>query len=267
MGTARRSVAAGLALIATFLLAGSVTAHALPQSSDPSAGANLATAPAAVTITFGERPDPKLSTIKVLDTSGNVVSTGPTTAVAEDPLKLTVSLQPLSPGVYTVAWRTVSAVDGHSAAGSFAFGIGVAPSPVGTGATGGQGTAGGDTGTSPGAIVGRWLLFLGLLGMLGAATFGIIIATPSVTLYRRLLPLAWLVAAVGTGIVIAVEVADSGAALGDILGSSIGSGILVRGVPLLVAGIGVVVEQRRPGHAALALVALGAAAPCWQMSC
>ena len=35
--------------------------------------------------------------------------------------------------------------------------------------------------------------------------------------------------------------------------------ILFRGVPLLVAGIGVVVEQRRPGHAALALVALGAA--------
>ena len=132
------------------LLASSVAAHALPQSSDPSAGANLTTAPAAVTITFGERPDPKLSTIKVLDTSGNVVSTGATTAVAADPLKLTVSLQPLSPGVYTVAWRTVSAVDGHSAAGSFAFGIGVAPSPVGTGATGGQGTASGDTGTVPG---------------------------------------------------------------------------------------------------------------------
>ena len=33
----------------------------------------------------------------------------------------------LPDGVYTVAWRTVSAVDGHLATGSFAFGIGVAP--------------------------------------------------------------------------------------------------------------------------------------------
>ena len=94
--------------------------------------------------------------------------------------------------------------------------------------------------------MGRWLLFLGLLGLLGAATFGIIVASPSTTLYRRLLPLAWLLAAVGTGIVIAVEVADSGAPLDQILGSSLGSGILVRGVPLLVAGIGV---AHRAAHA------------------
>ena len=267
MGIARRSVASGLALVATLLLAGSATAHALPQSSDPSAGADLATAPTAVTITFGERPDPKLSTIKVLDTSGNVVSTGPTTAVAADPLKLTVSLQPLSPGVYTVAWRTVSAVDGHLATGSFAFGVGVTPSPAGAGASGGQGTTSGGTGPTPGAIAGRWLLFLGLLGLLGAATFGIIIAIPSTTVYRRLLPLAWFLAAAGTGIVIAVEVADFGAPLDQIMGSSIGSGILLRGVPLLVAGIGVVLARRRPGAAALRSWRSAPLPPCWRTSC
>ena len=258
MRNVRRRTAAGLALVAVLLLAGSASAHALPQSSDPAAGANLVTAPTAVTIAFGERPDPKLSTIKVLDTSGNVVSTGPTTAVAVDPLKLTVSVQPLSPGVYTVAWRTVSAVDGHLATGSFAFGIGVAPSPAAAGSTGGEGATGGDTGPSAGAIAGRWLLFLGLLSLLGAATFGIIVASPSAALYRRLLPLAWLVAAVGSSIVIAVEIADAGAALGEIAGSSIGSGIVLRAVPLLVAGIGVAVTQRRPGRVALSTVALGA---------
>jgi copper transport protein len=258
MGTARRSVATGLALVATLLLAGPAAAHALPQSSDPSAGADLATAPIAVTITFGERPDPKLSTIKVLDTGGNVVSSGSTTAVPADPLKLTVALQPLSAGVYTVAWRTVSAVDGHLATGSFGFGVGVAPSPAAAGSTGGQGTTGGDSGTSAGAILGRWLLFLGLLTLLGAAAFGIIVASPSPILYRRLLPLAWLLAAIGSGIVIAVEIADSGASLDEILGSSLGNGILLRGVPLLVAGSGVVVAQRRPGRASLAVVALGA---------
>jgi copper transport protein len=259
MGTARRGVAAGLALVATLLLAGSAAAHALPQSSDPSAGANLATAPTAVTITFGERPDPELSTIKVLDTGGNVVSTGPTTAITADVLKLTVALKPLSPGVYTVAWRTVSAVDGHLATGSFAFGVDAALSSAGAGATAGQGTTSGATGPSAGAIAGRWLLFLGLLALLGAATFGILVASPSTALHRRLLPVAWLLAAAGSGIVIAVEIADSGADPGEILGSSIGGSILLRGVPLLVAGIGVVIAWRRPGRAALAMVALGAA--------
>lgn len=259
MENARGSVAAGLALVLTLLLAGSAAAHSLPQSSDPSAGANLASSPTAVTITFGERPDPKLSSIKVLDPSGNLVSSGPSTVVISDALKLTVALPPLSAGVYTVAWRTVSAVDGHLASGSFAFGVGVAPSPATAGRNAGQPAGGGSAGPSFGAIVGRWLLFVGLLGLLGAAVFGVIVATPSAALYRRLLPLAWLLAAVGSITVIAVEIADSGAALGEIMGSSFGSDILLRGLPLLVAGAGVVIARRAPGRLALVIVAVGAA--------
>lgn len=259
MRIARRSVATGLALVAALLLAGSVAAHALPQSSDPSPGANLATPPTAVTITFGERPDPKLSTIKVLDTGANVVSAGSTAVVTSDPLTLTVALQPLAPGVYTVAWRTVSAVDGHSASGSFAFGVGVAPSPAASGAPAGQATAGGSGVSSFGAIVGRWLLFVGLLSLLGAASFGIIVAPPSGAVYRRLLPVAWLLAAVGSVIVIAIEILDSGASADEVLTSSLGSGIWLRGLPLLVAGGGVIAVRRYPSRPTLAVVALGSA--------
>ena len=258
MGIARGSVAAGLALVATLLLAGSAAAHSLPQSSDPSAGANLASSPTAVTITFGERPDPKLSTIKVLDSHGNTVSAGPSAAVPSDSLQLAVTLRPLPPGVYTVAWRTVSAVDGHLASGSFAFGVGVAPSPAVGGASAGQPADGGSAAPSFGAIVGRWLLFVGLLGLLGAAAFGVIVATPSPALYRRLLPLAWLVAAVGSIVVVTVQIADSGAALRDVMGSSFGSDILVRGLPLLLAGAGAVIARRAPGRPALVIVAAGA---------
>ncbi len=238
MSSARRSVAALVALVATLLLAGSATAHALPQSSDPSPGANVATAPTAVTITFGERPDPKLSTIKVLDTGGNLVSTGPDHRTSRPIHSRSRSpLQPLSPGVYTVAWRTVSAVDGHLATGSFAFGVGVAPSPARVRRDGG---------------IGHRRRWRGAVGRRDRRTMA---AVPRIArsarcrdlrdhrrhpvdrrCIGRLLPLAWIVAAVGSGIVIAVEVADSGAALGDILGSSIGSGILLRGLPLLVAG-------------------------------
>ena len=249
MNTARGGVAAGLALVATLLLARAVAAHALPQSSDPSAGANLATPPTAVTITFGERPDPKLSSIKVLTTSGTLVSSDPTTVVSSDPLGLTVGLSPLAPGVYTVAWRTVSAVDGHLATGSFAFGVGVARSPAAAGTTGAQTGAGGGSVPSSGAIVGRWLLFVGLLSLLGAASFGLIVAEPVCSSVPVVVAVAWILAAAGAGIVIAVEILESGASADEILSSSLGGGIGLRGVPILIAGGGVITARHRPGRA------------------
>lgn len=260
MRLARGSVAAGLALVAALLAAGAVEGHSLPQSSDPSAGANLTTPPTAVTITFGEEPDPKLSTIRVLDTSGSVVSSGPSTVVPGNPRQLTVPLEPLGPGVYTVAWRTVSAVDGHLATGSFAFGVGVAPPSTAPGATtGSAGSASG--GPSSGAIVGRWLLFLGLVGVVGGASFGLIVAAPTNVLSRRVLPLSWLTAAAGTITVVAVQLADAGVSLDQVFGTSFGAAILERTVPLLVAALGVVLVARRaPDRPALALAALGAGA-------
>ena len=120
--------ATGIALVILLALAGPAGAHALPQSSNPTPGATLSIPPATVTITFGERPDPKLSAINVLDSNGAPVTAGPTTASGSDPLTLEVPLRPLTGGVYTVAWRTVSAIDGHRATGSFAFGLGTTPS-------------------------------------------------------------------------------------------------------------------------------------------
>lgn len=264
MAAAARSIRAAVAfaLIAACVLAGSATAHALPLSSDPAAGATVAPAPTAVTITFGERPDPKLSTIKVFDASGTDVSAGPTTVVGSDGLKLTVALPPLPTGVYTVAWRTVAADDGHVASGSFVFGIGVTPPAAAVPGVGvaGADVAGGSIGSTIDSILGRWLLYIGWLGLLGGAAFGLVIARPTGTLYRRLLPVAWYAAAAGSVIVVVTRVADSGASPDAILGSSLGGMILLRGMPLAVAGIGVMVGSRAPRRPALAIVAFGAAA-------
>ena len=136
MASRIRQLGAGavLGIALTLVLSGVASAHSLPQSSNPSAGAQLTTSPSQVSIIFGERPDPKLSTIKVLDTSGALVTSGPTSALPANPAELVVPLKAdLPDGVYTVAWRTVSAVDGHLATGSFAFGIGVAPPASGSG--------------------------------------------------------------------------------------------------------------------------------------
>jgi len=256
---ARAAIAACLVLAALVSLAVPADAHALPQSSSPRAGASLSTPPSKVTITFGERPDPKLSSIDVLDSTGTSVAAGPAGASSADPLTLEVSLKPLAGGVYTVAWRTVSAVDGHRAVGSFAFGVGTAPSPSGTGSIAAGGSS--SSGPSAAAIAGRWLLYIGLLGLLGASFFGTVVARVPPLVVRRLLPGAWLVASLGTLVVVADQITEASVNLEQIFTTSLGPPIVERVVPLGIAGLAVAVAGRGPDRprSALALVALAAA--------
>jgi copper transport protein len=252
-------VAAVLGLAATLALPGIASAHALPQSSVPAPGAQLTTSPSQVSITFGERPDPNLSTIKVLDTTGAAVTTGPAAPVAGNPAELAVPLKAdLPEGVYTVAWRTVSAVDGHLATGSFAFGIGVAPPAPGSA---GAATTTTSAGPSNGAIAGRWLLYLGLVGLLGLAVFGALVAHGSPASVRRVLPVAWLVAALGTGLVVAFQLGDADVGLGNVFATSFGGAIVARIVPIIVAaaGIGWVWLGRSRDRLGLVVAAVGAA--------
>jgi copper transport protein len=252
--------ATGLALVALLALAGPAGAHALPQSSSPSAGATLSAPPAKVTVKFGERPDPKLSSISVLDSTGTSVTAGPTAASIGDPLTLEVPLGPLTGGVYTVAWRTVSAVDGHRATGSFAFGLGTAPSASGGGSNPGAAETS-SAGLSPAAIVGRWLLYVGLVVLLGASFFGAAIANVPPLVVRRLLPGAWILAAAGTAVVVADQLIEAGVGIGQVVGTSFGPAILERVAPLLIAGIacGLGVRTASRYRLVLAIVALAAA--------
>ncbi|MGH2406531.1 MAG: copper resistance protein CopC [Candidatus Limnocylindrales bacterium] len=252
------SSAACLAAAALLVVAGLVSAHALPQSSNPAPGATLSTSPSVVTITFGETPDPKLSSIKVLDTGGVAVTSGPTAPLQGDALTLVVPVRTLVSGVYTVAWRTVSAVDGHAASGSFAFGVGVTPTAVVSGAEANDAGA-----PSPAAIFGRWLLYAGFLVLLGAAAFGAFVATPSGGVIRRVLPLAWLAAAAGTVIVLGVQLSDAGEGVAGAMGTSLGPAILGRVDLLVVAALAVALVLRsgarsRIGLAFVALAAAGA---------
>ena len=124
------SLLALLAALASLIAPGPAAAHALLRASEPAAGAALGTSPSAVTLTFSEAPDIALTAIKVLDTGGTEHATGPAVAVAGKPQQAAAPIGELADGVYTVSWRTVSAVDGHVSAGSFVFGVGVAPPPT-----------------------------------------------------------------------------------------------------------------------------------------
>ena len=234
-------------------------AHALLQSSDPTAGSTVAGAPSVITLTFGEAPDPSLSSVKVLSSSGNIVSSGPAAAVTGQPDELRVPLGPLPDGVYTVAWRTVSAIDGHAAAGSFAFGVGVSPSTTGPSS---QSDAATSLGGSPAGALARFLLYLGLVGLFGAGFVGAAVHPRPPRSMVALAVVGWLLSAAGVLAVVAIQVSDAGADLGTFMGSALGGGVAGRIVAAAASGIAVGLLVRRSGAIApwmYTLVAVSAA--------
>jgi len=177
----RRGRLAALAVLTgVWLLASgpAAAAHGALQSSEPAGGSSLERAPAAVTLRFTERPDPGLSTVRVLDSSGRVVAGGPARPVAGRPLELRVPAAGLPAGGYTVSWRIISAVDGHRTDGVFGFGVGAAGAPR---LPASQAVAEVRTGPelAPMAVAGRWAYYWGLTLLVGAAATWWALARPA----------------------------------------------------------------------------------------
>ncbi len=263
---ARRAVRAGigllLATVTVVALPLGASAHALRLSSSPDADALLTVAPAQVSITFGEQPDPRLSTVAVLDTAGRDHAAGPAAAAPDDSRTLVTPVGKLADGVYTVAWRTLSTVDGHRAAGSFAFGVGVDQSQL---ASLGGGSGGGATDSSPPpsvvAVVGRWLLYVGLLAVLGSALVGTVVLAGGAgpPILAQALGGA-VVAAVGTVLVIVGQAQDAGLGPGGLVSSSIGRSVVERLLAALATlGLAAAAPAVR-GRVRTALLLLAAAA-------
>ncbi|MEZ0239317.1 MAG: copper resistance CopC/CopD family protein [Chloroflexota bacterium] len=243
--------------LATLALPRSVVAHALLQSSEPAAGSTVGTAPTDVTLTFGETPDPRLSSIKVLDSKGTDHASGPLESVPGEPLRLRIGVGQLGDGVYTVSWRTLSAVDGHVAAGSFAFGVGVAvPTSVGQ-----PPAAGSAQPLSVPATIARWLLYLGLVTMFGVGFVVVAVGRPASTELLRLAVAGGISAAGGALGVVALQWADAGADLGTIVGTSIGMSGAARLALAAVTGALVAAAVALPPRRRLllGLAAVGAA--------
>lgn len=95
-------------------------AHAYLQRAIPAQRATLFAAPDRVQLWFNERLEPGFCTVTVLDASGKTVDRGDGKVAADDPKQLTVGLQPIPPGVYTVQFRVLS-VDGHVVNDKFTF--------------------------------------------------------------------------------------------------------------------------------------------------
>ncbi|HMC53071.1 MAG TPA: copper resistance protein CopC, partial [Acidimicrobiales bacterium] len=259
-----RSLAVAAVAVGTLVLAAAPAgAHALPQSSDPAAGATLKQAPTTVRVTFGETPDPRLSRLQVLDSSSQDHTRGKTEAVASDPKTLQVALGTIADGVYTVSWRTVSEVDDHLAAGTFAFGVGVAP--TGAAATGGFSTKSPSPSTT--GVVARWLLYAGLMGLVGGA-FVAVICYPS--LPRRTggaLAAGCALAAIGAAGITVDARRAAHLRWSKLWGSSLGHAFAWRIIPLLAAvvlvGAGLRLSRPRRRRVVVGLAGVAGLAAMW----
>jgi len=131
-------------------------AHANLERAEPTPGSALDQAPSELRLQFSEAVDPSFSSIQVLDDRKDQVDKNDSRVAPADPRGMLVSLPDQLPnGVYTVQWRTLSAVDGHTVNGAYPLVIGPLPAE---GLAQTQ-TASSQAAFAPETAVGRWWFF------------------------------------------------------------------------------------------------------------
>ena len=150
-----------------------VGAHANYAESDPAANSAVEQSPERVTVRFTEPLESALSEIQVFDSRGDRVDRLDSAVDSSDPTVMSVSVDELADGTYTVAWKNVSTVDGHRVRGAFVFSVG---EPISGEAA--EAVADQPLFQSPAEPVSRWLVLLGGLTLVGSVTFHLLVSRP-----------------------------------------------------------------------------------------
>jgi copper resistance protein C len=98
-------------------------AHAQLSKAAPPAGGAVPAAPTEVTLSFSEKLEPSFSTVVVRDAIGKLVDKGEAHVDKVDRTVMRISLDALTPGIYIVEWRALTA-DTHKTEGAFIFRVG-----------------------------------------------------------------------------------------------------------------------------------------------
>lgn len=244
-----------LAVCATWASVPGAGAHALLAASVPADGASVQDPPSEVVLTFTEAPDPRLASVRVLDATGARMEAGEPETVPGQPMQLRVPVGDLPIGTYTVTWRNTSAVDGHTTVGSVAFGVGVAAA-----AGSGEGSQTGVQSPSAASIAGRWLFYVGVVLLLGAAVVGVAVVSKPAGLSVLTLNASWAAAAIGLALTFADLRAVSRTSLSQVLQSSTGEKLSIQALAIGLTWLAVVWSSLRPSRRSLAAVGIGAAA-------
>lgn len=121
----RALIAVLLALVALLAIpAGTVSAHAVLETSTPSANSVNETSPPQLVLDFDEDVEAALASIHVFDGDRTRFEPGAPAPGGDDTV-VVASLPALEDGLYAVVWRVTSA-DGHVVEGAFSFQVGTA---------------------------------------------------------------------------------------------------------------------------------------------
>ena len=107
-------------LLALWLAPAPALAHAYLVKAQPAQRAVLFAPPERVQLWFNERLEAAFCTLQVFDAGDKQVDKGDMQVAPDDPKHLSVGLNPLAPGAYTVKFRVLS-VDGHVVTNQFSF--------------------------------------------------------------------------------------------------------------------------------------------------
>ena len=156
---------------------GEAYAHANLARSAPVPNSTLGSTPSRVVVWFTESVEPGFSEIQVLDVAGARVDRDDSIVDRNDSTAVSVTLEPLPDGTYTVAWKNVSTVDGHRVRGSFVFSVG---EPI-SGAT--VDVPNQPLVQSPWEPVFRWLILMTSLSIVGGLAFELMVWRPVLSAY------------------------------------------------------------------------------------
>lgn len=163
-----QKIFADLLLVTFFslVLYSTAFAHASLVKAEPPLGAALPKNPDKIKFFFSEEIEPKFSAFVLYDAQGSKLKELP--FALQDGLQVVLRLEPLANGTYTLAWKVLSAVDGHITKGVYPFVIGPSVSPLPATET---------TISAPSAfrISVRWLGFLAVMALVGGFFFRLLV--------------------------------------------------------------------------------------------
>jgi methionine-rich copper-binding protein CopC len=110
----------GLVAALTLGVAQFAHAHAYPTHQVPSAGSSVTASQKDVAIDFDDGLEPAFSSITVTDAQGKPVTSDKSVVDPANKKHMSVPLNALTPGVYSVAWVAL-ATDGHRTQGHYNF--------------------------------------------------------------------------------------------------------------------------------------------------
>jgi copper transport protein len=169
------ALAGGLLTSAVWFSVPVVLAHANLVRSEPAANSVLDRPPDRVVIWFTEPIEAGFSEIQVLNSQGERVDKGDSAVDTSSPTVMSVTLPSLPNGTYTIAWRNLSSVDGHTVRGAFVFSVG---EPI-SAAPPAEEAVEEPLLQSPLEPVFRWLVLLSALTIVGGLGLELLVTRPA----------------------------------------------------------------------------------------